>query len=445
MRAIFIFILVTLIAGSGFSQEVQTWDLNRCIQYALEKNLDLKVSRNLEERAVLYRQQSQLNLLPTLNGWGSSSFDFRRSTNQNNEISSGPTYNTSYGISTSLKLFAGFTNLNSIAAYRFNELAEKESTKQAINNLIISVTEKYSLVVYQQALVQVQKEQLNTSKVEAERISALIASGLLEEVALSEIEATVSGYELQLNRAENEYQLQKLQLAQLIEWPDITNFELSQTGFVSVIPQNKALTADEVYEQACRSYPSIREKEYELNYCRKQLHISMGQMAPSLSLSGGYSSAFYSTDTLANGRQTPVGTQFGNYLNPSVGLSLSFPIFNARSRYYNVKRSRIDLENALFSLENQKKLIRREIEEGLLKLESFRIEYQYASNNLIFAEKSFETYREKYRLGLITTTDFMSAQNQLAQAKTGQLQAQFSWIVQKQTIELFRGQTINTK
>lgn len=436
-----IFIIVFLVCFLKAGQAQEAWTLEQCIDHALQQNIDLKIQKNLNEKAAYNRQQSQWGLLPSVNGWGNSNFDFRRSTNQNNQITSGTTYNMNYGISASLNLFSGFTAMNSIAASRFNELAVNESSKMAENTIITAVTELYSQVLFQKNLVDIAHEQLEISQYEARRIAATIATGQLEPVAQHEIDANVSGKQLQLKRAENELQLLKLKLAQLIELPESTNFNLESGSFETAYPVTYPLGTSEVYLKASTHYPSILEREYQLNYYKKALHIAKGSMAPSLSLNGSYSSNFFSTDTLANGKQTPVNEQFNNYLNPSVGLSLSVPIFNGRSKNFQVKRNRIDIENATFTLENEKKIIRREIEEALLRLENLKLEYEYATDHLRFVEKSFETYREKYRLGLISTTDFMSAQNQLADAKSDQTRAKYSWIVQKETIKLYEGRT----
>lgn len=433
--AVFVIFLKT-----GHAQE--TWTLERCIEHALQQNIDLKIQQNMNEKAAYNRQQSQWGLLPSVNGWGSSSFDFRRSTNQNNQITSGTTYNMSYGISASMNLFSGFTAMNSIAASRFNELAVRESSKMAENTLITSVTELFSQVLFQKNLVDIAREQLEISQYEARRIAATIAAGQLEPVAQHEIDASVSGNQLQLKRAESELQLLKLKLAQLIELPENTNFNLESESFETAQPATYPSEISEVYLKASAHYPSILEREYQLDYYRKALHIAKGNMAPSLSLNGSYGSNFFSTDTLANGKQTPARQQFNNYLNPSVGLSLSIPIFNGRSRNFQVKRSRIDFENAAFTLESEKKKIRREIEEALLRLENLQLEYESASDHLHFVEKSFETYREKFRLGLISTTDFMTAQNQLAVAKSDQTLAKYSWIVQRETIKLYEGNAL---
>lgn len=438
MKYIGLIIAVFCLLGKpGLAQE--SWTLEQCIEHALQQNINLKIQQNLNEKAVYNRQQSQLGLLPSVSGWGNSNFDFRRSTNQNNQITSGTTYNMNYGVSASLNLFSGFTALNNVAASRFNELAVRESSKMAENTLITSVTELFSQVLFQKNLVNIAREQLEISQYEAQRISATIAAGQLEPVVQNEIDATISGNQLQLKRAENELQLLKLKLAQLIELPENTNFNLDSEQFEMNQPSTYPFGISEVYLKASAHYPSILEREFQLEYYRKTLHISKGNMAPSLSLNGSYGSNFFSTDTLANGKQTPAGQQFNNYLNPSLGLSLSIPLFNGRSKYLQVKRSRIDLENAVFTLENEKKNIRREIEEALLRLENLKLEYESATDHLHFVEKSFETYREKFRLGLISTTDFMTAQNQLAVAKSDQTRAKFSWIVQRETIRLYEG------
>lgn len=439
MKELSIYISLMLMCIFVQAQESEMWTLEKCINQALEQNIDLKIQQNLEQKAVYDRRQSQWDMVPSLNGWGNSNFDFRRSTNQNNDISSGTTYNVGYGVSSSMNLFAGFTSWNTIAANRYNEMACGEETKLASNTLKIAIINLFSKVIYQQALVKVAKEKLDVSLAESKRIAATIETGQMEPVAQSEINATVSGNKLALSQAENEYQLMKLRLAQLIELPENTNFTISSLEIEAQIPDENMQTIDSVYAAACQNYPSVLKKEYELDYYRKQLHISRGKMAPSIKLSGSYSSGFYSTDTLANGKQTPVEAQFNNYLNPSVGVSLSIPILNGRYYNFQEKKSRIDLENAMYNLENQKKLIRREIENALQQLEAFSIEYQHASDNLKYAKLSFETYREKYRLGLINTTDFMNAQNQLSLAQSEVLRAHYSWFVQLETIKLYEG------
>jgi outer membrane protein len=295
----------------------------------------------------------------------------------------------------------------------------------------------YSKVLYQKSLLEIAREQLTISMHESERIAATIETGQLESVAQYEIDAAVSNNRLELSRAENEYRLLKLRLAQTIEHPDVEQFEISDAGFESTTPSNNQYRIDSLYQVTSLIYPAVQQRELEMAYYRKILQVSKGTYAPTLSLNGGYTSGYYSTDTLASGKTKSFSTQFDNYRNPYLGMSLNIPLFTGRQRDFQTKKSRIDVENALFALDNQKKLLRRELEEAVFQLEAFYLEFTAASQNLEFVEKSFETYREKYRLGLINTTDFMTAQNQYAQAQANVIRARYSWQVQQRTLNIY--------
>ena len=433
---VFFFICIYTMSSA---QDTIRWNLNECVAHAMNENINLKIQQNQEKKAMYTRQQSQWELAPSLNGSGSSSLNFRRSTNQNNEISSGTSYNISYGVGSSVNLFSGLSKINTIKANKYNELACKEGTKYYANELYIQIIDLFSSVLYYKSMWLVALERLEISKKEKERIEALINAGQMESVALYEINATVSGNLLEADRLKNSINLELLKLAQLIELPDDVYFDIISDEFEILEPQQKTYSLTSVYSMACTMLPQIKKKEYELDYTRKILRINQGHMAPSLNLNGGYGSGFYSTDTLSNGQRSSISNQFSKYLNPSLSLSLGIPIFDNLNRNFQVKKSKLDLENSMYNLENEKKIIRREIQEGIQRLEAYFLEYQNASDNLKYVLKSFETYREKFHLGLINTTDFITAQNQLSQAKVNVASAKYNWIVQEKLIELYMG------
>jgi outer membrane protein len=422
------------------AQDTIRFNLDQCVAHAMNENINLKIKRNLEKKALYDRQQSQWEIAPSLSGSGNSNFNFRRATNQNNEISSGTSYRIGYGLSSSMTLFSGFTQINTIKANQYNELVYKESTQFLANSLYIQIIEMFTKVLFNKSMLNVAEERLEISKKQKERIEALIEAGQMEPVALFEINATVSGNQLYVNRINNSYTLFLLQLAQLIEIPDDVYFEIDSNEFEQLIPKPKNYSLTSVYSKACTELPQIKQKEYELEYVRKIVSINKGHLAPSLNLNAGYGSGYYSTDTLNNGLRSSFGNQFNDYLNPSLSISLSIPIFGNLYRKYNVKKSKIDMENSMYDLQNERKQIRREIQEGIQRLEAYHLEYVNSSDNLKFVLKSFETYQEKYRLGLINSTDFITAQNQLSEARINIESAKYNWIVQEKMIKLYMGE-----
>jgi outer membrane protein len=432
--------LVAFLSMSGtMAQEEEIWTLDKCIAHALEHNSSIKIAHNQYKKAEYDHAQGLWSLAPSINGWSNGNLDLQRSTNQNNQIESGTSYNIGYGLSSSLNIFAGFTQQNTIAARKLYKSVVNETTRLTEMMIELDIISLYSQALYQKSLLAIAEEQLETNKLEAERVAALIEAGRIEPVLRHEINALVSSSQLSVNKMANEFQLLKLRLLQLAEITADTKIELSDAGFEAAIPKEVYLSVDSVFTESMGNHPNLRQKELELAYQRKMLQVYKGNLSPSLSLSAGYSSSFFSTDTLSTGKSTPFSTQFNNYRNPYVGLSLNIPLFNGRQRDFQIKKGRLDVENAELYLVQQKKTFRKEVEEMVLKFEALAIEYRSASENLSFTQKSFDAYQQRYQLGLLTTIDFLSAQNQLAQAQSNLLMVRYSWVVQKRTLEIYWG------
>lgn len=436
-QLLFVIIFLPMI---GFGQGSIPFTLSDCMEHALKENIQLKKQLNNQQIAQYQREESQWDLAPSISGGASSNLNFGRGTDQNNDIQSGTSYSVGYRISGSLTLFAGLKKINTIAARKYIELAYHETTQKQINNLYLQIVDLYTQILYQKELVKVAKERLEVSMLEAERIAAMIQSGVMEEVAKYEINATVSSNQLEVDQRTNNHNLLLLDLAQLIDYSDIDNFDIDPFEFNVVQPSELSYSTSMVYQWACTNLPQIKAKELELAYSQKVLDIYKGNLFPSLSMNGGYSSSFYSTDTLENGSQTPFGNQLSNYLNPSLGVSLNVPIFSGKSNTFQLKKQRLTIENAKYDMEYEKKILRKEIESTLKQLQAYETEYRSATDNLFYVEKSFETSRERYQLGLVNATDFVFAQNQLSQAKVSVISAKYNWIVQEKTLRLLMGE-----
>lgn len=433
-------LLPVFLLGQTVSQKNnREWSLSDCVNYGMEHNLNLAISDNLLRKEKISYQQSIWQIAPSVNGWSDANLNLNRSTDQNNQISSGSTYSANYGISASLNLFNGFSTLNQISAMKFNKLAYAQQNERQKNLLYIEILKDFALASYNKQQVKIASEQANLVSKNKAIIESKVEVGLLGTSAIDEINATLSGNQFKLNKQKNTYQTSLLALTQLIDLPDTINIELSESDFENTQPDTIGYTVTKVYNMACQNLPDLKEKEYRLGYYKKVLRINQGQALPSLSLNGRYYSAYYSTDTLSTGKPTSLNDQYNKYLNPSISLSLNIPIFNKLNNEFQIKKSMIDLENALIELEQQKKEIFKEIQNAILQLNASLSEYQSAKDNLVFVSKSFDINSEKYTLGLITSTDYITAQNQLQQAKTEVLTAKYNWIIQEKTIKIYCG------
>jgi outer membrane protein len=269
--------LITLIAiPAAVAQDAEIWTLDRCIAHALENNSSIKIAHNQYRKSEYDHAEAIWSLAPSINGWSNSSIDFQRSTNQNNQIESGTTYNIFYGLSSSLSVFAGFTRQNSIAAKKLYKNAVNESTKLTEMLIELDIITLYSQVLYQKSLMAIAHEQLENNILEANRVAAMIEAGRVEPVLQHEINALVSSSQLTVHKMSNEYRLLKLRLLQLAELNHEGEIELSDAGFESAIPQNFNISVDSVFNESIGKNPNYKQKEFELSYHKKMLQVYIG-------------------------------------------------------------------------------------------------------------------------------------------------------------------------
>lgn len=431
-RVLIIFLfLCTFLAGQT------PLSFEQCIKLAFENNLELKKQKNNEIRAKYSVSLSKWDMAPSVYAGSSSSIDLRRSTNQNNQIISGKSFSSNMYLNGSLLLFGGLTNLNNIKAQEILQTSVQEHTEALKNSLYLDILIAYSNIVYESENLAVNRKKLEESVIQMDRIKTLVEVGKREPVAIDEIKAVVSGTKLDVLKAENKIKVSLLRLRNLLEYN--TSFNIVIDDFKIQFPVEENFSIDQVYQIACSNLPRLKEQETKYEYLKKQLAIRYGKYSPTIAMNGGYSSGYYSNDTLANGLKTPFNTQFNKYLNPSLSLSLNVPIFNGRKKEYDVKYTKLEIEDQLYTISQHKNTIQREIEEALQILTSSKQEFEGANDYLTFVKKSFESSKEKYALGMINSTDFITAQNQMADAQLALMNARLNCIIQERIIKLFMG------
>lgn len=438
----FIILLINISFSTLLTAQIDSLTFEECIEMAFKKNLDAKISQNNLRSAKLNVLRSYLALAPSVSGGAGSSFDFNRFTDQYNNVSSGTSYSVNYSLGASLTLFNGFQKLNSISAQKYLQKVDIESNNMLYTQLYLDIAYKFTNIIYLKEAIKASEIILEISKRETERVNALIDQGMTEKVALLEMRSSQSANKLKYTQLNNDLRVELIGLAQLIEYPNPDKFEVKAGSFGDKVPVVNRGNTMEIFHKAQNSYPKLRKGELLYKYAHKSLQISKGSLWPSLSLSGGCYSSYYSTAKYSDGTNIPFETQLDDYGNTYLRLSLSVPIFSAASRRINVKHNKINLQNKGLELDKKKNEVYKSIETAVKTQENFLLEYLQAEENLSFSKASFDVNLEKYQLGMITTTEFITAQRRLAEAESAHINAKYKWIIQDELLKIYSGEII---
>ena len=137
-------IIAALIVIPSFVWAQEPWSLEQCVEYALQNNLQVKqqeLSAKLSEN--IYKSSKQ-NLLPTLGFSGSHSYS--------KYILADTSYwiqGNNLSLSTSVTLFDGLQNVNSIKKSNFDLKASYANIEKIKNDIALSLASSYLQIIYQ--------------------------------------------------------------------------------------------------------------------------------------------------------------------------------------------------------------------------------------------------------------------------------------------------------
>ena len=308
------------------------WDLQTCIDYALQQNITIRKNRLNAESAEVDVKTAKAALFPSLTASVSQRIVNRPNSETNTIINgdnitssqSKTSYNGSYGIDANWTLYNGSKRLNTLKQQRMNNRIAELNVAESENSIEESITQIYVQILYAAEAVKVNETTLDVSQAECERARALLAAGSIAKSDLAQLEAQVSTDKYQLVTAQATLQDYKLQLKQLLELSgeeemDLYIPALSDENVLSPLPSKS-----DVYRSALTLRPEIEAGRLNVKASELDINIARSGYIPTVSLSAGIGS------TNTNGNDFTFGEQIKQNWNNSLGLTLSIPIFDKR-------------------------------------------------------------------------------------------------------------------
>lgn len=433
IKAVIIFMLVFFIQIQNSTVKSQDiWDLPKCINHAIENNIDLNIKRNQVINQEVNLFESKANLWPDLNLGSGVNVNYGRNIDGNtNRITYNQTISNNYWINASLDLFQGWLKQNTIRFNQFLLSAHKEESEFIKNQLIFNVITAYYISLYSMGVEDVAKSQVALAEMQYKRMQKLVDVGKESPLMVQDLKSQWVADQLSLTKAENQRNKKILELKQLLRLDANANFfidSLSKSPFVITEIPNM----DHIFNHALTFLPEIKQQEFLLNASEKDVLVSKGKISPSLYLSAGMGSNYFNGDALT------YNSQIKNNQNQQIRLNLVIPIFNGASTYSSIKRKKIALNNQRLAIEKNKEQVYSEIWNVLDQVESAEKEYNTALELYKYSKLSFQNTSQKLEKGLAGSSDFDLAKQRMVSAKVEMLKAKLTYIMYLQILEFYK-------
>ena len=417
------------------------WSLRQCTEYAVEHNLNIKQRVNLREKNVLQLSTARNSRLPDLTASASQNFSFGRGLTAANTYSNTNTSSTSFSLGTSVPLFTGFQIPNQIKLNQLNLEAATADLEKAKDDIQTQVAKAYVQILYDMEIADVARRQVAIDSMQVVRLQALVDNGKASGAELSQQKATLANSRLTATQAENTQRLAVLTLTQLLELPTPDGFSIVRPVLSEEmrIKNQGCPSPDAIYAEALGVKPEILAQQLRLRATDHNIKIAQAGYMPTLSLSGGLGSNYYTTSGF---NSDAFGTQLKNNFSQYVGLNLSIPIFNRFQTRNSVRNARIEQQNQQLALDKTKKTLYNEIQQVYYNTLNAQEKEKSSSEAVRSSNDAFQLMQAKYENGKATITEFNEAKNTYLRAESDYVQARYELLYQFALVQFYRGRSI---
>jgi len=468
-------VLLFTLSQHAFSQE--KWDLQRAVEYALANNISVKRADVDARLAALNLRQSKLYQFPTANISGSTGLYGGRSIDPTtNLFTNQQILSSSFSLSSQMTVFNFFAVRNNIEGNRFDNAAAQANYDKVRNDVALNVATAYLqvLVSYeQQRIAEVAVQQtLNNLENTRKRVDA----GALPELNLAELEAQLATDSTGLITQQASVRANILQLQAILNQDASQSFEVATPPLDQIPLEPLAeLLPESVYQLALQNLPQQKVSNLRIEAAKRYAESARGQMYPSLGVFAGLGSQYsnnkqirvgdpvfqdvYSptnSKVVIAGQDFPVmqqqftvptsvykdkfGLQISDNFRQNIGVNLSIPLFNNGQARTAWERSKLNISTLTLQRDQELLTLKQNIYTAYNDATSALQRFTSGKKAVQTAEKALNFAQKRYDLGLLSTIDLLTNQNNLNRARVQLAQAQVDYVFRMKLLEFYKGE-----
>lgn len=446
-----------------FNHFAQTWTLEKCVQYALDNNINVKQAKLQKDIAQKQLTQSYLStFLPSIDASATYNVSVGNSVNQFTfSVIEGSLQTVTGNLQASMPIFTGLQQIYGIQKNKHDLAASTLDAEDVKNQTALAVTSSFLNVILAKEILKVAEKQLQLTLEQVSITDKRVRSGSLPESALLELQAQKARNEVDIVNAKNQIDIAVLNLKNLLLIP-------SESGFELEIPEVKAdllsldpsISLNSIYKNALAIQPSIKAAEARIKSALSTVKISRGAFSPTISIFGNIGSNFsdqnkrptaYDTTYIGgifpqpvpkDYKLVPLGEQLNQTLRKVGGISLSIPILSKGQRITNEQISRIQLQSRQLDLENRKNQLNQQVTEAYTNARAAAESFNANLKSYEAAKQSFEATKLRFENGMVSQFDFERTRTNMLVAESQMLQAKYTFVFRQKVLDFYQGKKI---
>ena len=335
------------------------------------------------------------------------------------------------------------------------------------------------------------KEQINISQIQISQSLAQLEitkkrvdAGVLPELSLAEIESQLA------SDSSNYYTALANDQQNLLNMRGVLNLDPSVPFNIVTPPVDKIpiesfaeLQPESVFQMGLSNQPLQKSNALRILAAQKNILVSKALAYPTLSLGGNLSTNFSNSFKYINGGSfagyNPVtgaesivaiggtnyfvqspnfkytqatrdfgqlwngwGKQLDNNFGQNIGISLSIPIYSNHQARISLQQSKLSLQNAELQRLSADQKLKQDIYAAYTNAITALQKFNAGKKSVESAQKAYDFAVKRYDIGLLSSLDLITNQNNLLKAKLQQLTNQYDYVFKMKLLEFYKGKGI---
>ena len=412
--------------------------LRDCMEYAIAHSAKMEIQRANNDDARIARREAILRAFtPTIQGGTYASLNFGRGIDpETNNYISTTSFNNGYSLSGAITLFNGFSAVNNLKITKTAIKMGIAEEQQLRDQICLAVMEAYCNVLYFTQMTEALQVQVATANSNLQLAQRQEQLGQKSHADVIQLEADLAEREYQYITLTNQLNDARMTLQDLMLWEEDHELliDLQSTENLTASHASGLVSNSEALH-----HPSVELAAYRMANAQLDLSTARWRLAPSLSLSGGWSTGYYTYPRTQDYVAMPFASQFINNSGEYVQLSLSIPIYDGLSRQSNIVRKK----NAYRRAEAEYRQTLREVEAEMARAVQDRdgamAALKQADRRAKAQQEAYAINSKKFEQGLISPLELKTSSDNHLNAQAEHLNAQLKYFIKTCVVRYYNG------
>ncbi len=423
----FVFVVGSFVT---LSQERISLTVEQAVELGLKNSKALKIKLSQVDASEAKKSEANAQMLPSLKFAGSyirlSEVEPFKVSFQGMSFEISPTILNNYQLRLSLQqpLFTGFRLENNLKMMELNTLAAQEDYYSDENKLIADIKKTYWSLKSAQLMLLAINENIRQVEAHLQDLENFLKVGMATENELLKVQVQLSNLKLTRVEMENNISLAKINYCILLGLNPNTELE-----FVS--PENTQIVEPEplsnLLEKAFNNRPELRAMDYRKQASSVSIDMARAGWLPQIFLNANYN---YNRP---NQRLMPLQDKF--YGTWDVAITFSYDIWNWMTTKHQTEQARQAFYQSELAFQQLKDGITLEVTQSYYELLKAKEKIEVAKLTQKQAEENFRVTNEKFKQGMISSSELLDAETALLNAKISLIRAYLDYQIAKENLE----------